>query len=947
VRSSPGPRGVLLAIGVTALFCIPAAAAAWFTTRLHATAVSRFDVDLRWTPGGASEVAVAVERRVSGSSFQPVVVLPGGETTWHDTGLAPATRYDYRVRSIDASGPLTWSNIASANTFINHLPVVTTSLTGVDELRDTTTQRVTIRVDDLDGDDVTLRLADPPPGFVMEPMEHVPAGTTRVARWWLPAIDGGLRWLHFKAFDSAEPNRVVDHRERVMVSGWYGGSLFSRQQSASGDVDGDGKTDLVVVAPYATIGGVAGAGAVYVWSDVAHGGGSLTATLAVPGAATNDYLSSSQLVLTDVTGDGVQDVVVSSAFVDLGTAQDAGAIHLFAGGSGLAGSVSPTATLTRPGALSFDKLGSSLIRFVDLDADGVDDLVVPVPDADLPLRDAGLILYWRGGATLVGAPPPDATLSLAAPVKSGNFGRLRCADVTGDRIPDVVENGPSSVSLFVGGPGFSGARTPDAQLQDPTGIAASLVDLADLDGDGTLDVLASSARASVNGAANAGVLLIWKGDASLTGVPAPTAEITAANPQADEYFPGTVLLTDVTGDGQRDVVGCTSLTDVNGIADVGAVHVVASSGGFSGTISATATFVPSSGSAGDLIGSENFFHVHDVTGDGIDDVIAGSPVLDRPGAVDAGGGYVWAGSTTLSGTVTESSHLFVDHPVAGDRLTDLLNNGPGVQFGDVSGDGIDDIVMFSSDRTDLGHFGAGAVLVWKGGASKTGAPKPLAKLRVKKPQDSDHQGSALGGAMLFDWNGDGVLDVLAGSPDMGSVKWQGSIQLWFGGAQVTGIVDPNATLEAKSATQSDNLGAGSGWLIETVDVDADGRVDVVAVATHADDGSKVDVGKAYYWRSDPNSGPGILAPTAVFGRANVAAWDSLGFVGQYGQPLRLIDADDDGKLDLFLGGRWLDVGGVADAGAVEYWSGTNLVGVPVPFELSVPTAQPGDSLGGY
>lgn len=951
MRKASGSRGAVMTLAAAALLAAIAAAAPPSTTQLAAKAVSRFAIDLRWTKGGAGEVSVEVERRTLGSAFQNIATLPAGSTAYEDSGLAPSTKYAYRVRSIDASGPLPYSNTAAATTFANHSPVVLTSLTGLDEINYLTEPRFTIRVYDQDGDDVTVRLADPPPGFVFEPMENVPSGTTRVARWTKFTIDGGLRWLHFRAFDSVEPARVVEHRDRVMVNATALPSVTAHQQFASGDVDGDGKTDLVVTGRAADVGGVADAGAVYVWSDVAHGNGAPTATLTVPGAVAQDYLGSSQLVLTDVTGDGVQDVVVGSMFDDVGAATDAGALYVFAGGPGLTGSVAPTATLVRPGAVAFDHMSASWVRFADLDADGIDDLVVPIPDADLPgARDAGQILVWRGGATLTGTPLPVATLGLAAPARRDAFGgTIRCADVTGDRIPDLLAQGPKSVWLWKGGGALSGAPAADAELADAAGPTLGLVQLWDVDRDGTLDVLAADgSRTAPNGATNAGVLLVWKGSAGLSGVPAPTAEIFAATPQTNEFFPGRIRLADVTGDGDPDLVGNTFVTDVNGIVDVGAVHVVASAGGFHGTISANALLIPSSGATGDQTGLDGFFDVHDVTGDGIGDVIAGGPLVDAGVKVDVGGGYVWAGSKTLAGTITESARLFANPPRAGDQLSSLVNNGHGMQVGDVSGDGVDDVLIFSADKNVVGQTSAGDVLVFRGGGALSGTPAPLAELRVQFPASYDELGSAAGGATLFDWNGDGVLDVLAASAKMGTVKDQGSIQVWLGGPALVAKSYPSATLEAAGASIDDQLGDnyGPGLLIEVADFDADGLTDIVGVSQKSDVGGVVDAGTAYVWRFDDTRLQGNADPNAVLGRTSPAASDSLGWVGNVGQSLELVDADEDGKLDLFLGGQSISVLGVVDAGAVEFWSGAALDGTPASLELAVPGAQPGDQLGG-
>ena len=86
-------------------------------TRLKATAVSPFRIDLSWRDNSDEEEGFGVQRRVEGSSDWAAIGTAGANVaTYSDTGLEPTTSYRYRVhayRNIVASA---FSNEAAATT---------------------------------------------------------------------------------------------------------------------------------------------------------------------------------------------------------------------------------------------------------------------------------------------------------------------------------------------------------------------------------------------------------------------------------------------------------------------------------------------------------------------------------------------------------------------------------------------------------------------------------------------------------------------------------------------------------------------------------------------------------------------------------------------------------------------------------------------------------------
>lgn len=83
---------------------------------LGATAASATQINLSWTDNATDETGFELERSTDAVAFTKIADLGPNVTTYQHTGLAPATRYWYRVLAKNSAGKSGYSNIANATT---------------------------------------------------------------------------------------------------------------------------------------------------------------------------------------------------------------------------------------------------------------------------------------------------------------------------------------------------------------------------------------------------------------------------------------------------------------------------------------------------------------------------------------------------------------------------------------------------------------------------------------------------------------------------------------------------------------------------------------------------------------------------------------------------------------------------------------------------------------
>jgi hypothetical protein len=692
------------------------------------------------------------------------------------------------------------------------------------------------------------------------------------------------------------------------------GDIDDGQGLLLGDVTGDGTLDIVAGASSADL-AVQDAGAIYVWRGGSMlASGDPTFTLSVSSASMSDQLGrvvgGQGILLGDLTGDGVHDIIAGASFADVAVA-DAGAIHVWGGGAMLA-TGDPTFTLSVSGASASDQLGSigsgQGILLAEVTGDASTDLIAGATLANGAAGDQGAVYVWSGAALASG--DPDFTLMAAGAFLADRLGSIN-----------------SGQGILIG----------------------------DVAGDAALDIIAAAGLADAGpGALNTGEIYVWQGGAMLASGDA-SFTLSVAGATTNDLLCALggagagqgLSLADVSGDMRLDIVAGASNADIGGTSDAGAIYVW--NGGATLSANPNSTLTVTGAASGDGLGnplSGQGILLRDVTGDGDIDVVANAASADLGGTANVGAIYVWEGGAALtSGAPTHT--LSVTGSVTNTRLGFIGGDqAQGVLIEDVVGDASPDIIAGTSSGTIGGTGGVGAIYVWAGGTGFSGGD-PDETLSVAGAVANDALGfvaSGLGqGILTGDISGDGRRDIVAMAfqADVGGVVDAGALYAWMGSA-TTMATNPDFTWTAASPSVGDSIGdifTGHGFLL--ADVTGDGTLDVVAGATQADLGAAVDAGAIYVGEGGSTLGPNQVMPLSVPGAVMA---DELGDIGS-GQGILCADVTGDGVLDLVAGASEADVGGTTDAGAIYVWRGAGALAANPIATLAVPGATTGDRLG--
>jgi hypothetical protein len=573
------------------------------------------------------------------------------------------------------------------------------------------------------------------------------------------------------------------------------------QLAVVGDVDGDGWADAAIGCRKCASSGQFTEGWIYVFLGAEGGLEAAPAWILQsdnPGA-----LLGSTVAGADINGDGFADILGGAPEYDGASTTEGGAVLVWLGGPG--GLVSTTPDIVLEPGQDTAEFGYALASAGDVDGDGDSEIMIGSP------------FYGAGGAVFVYFGDPDWTSIEAStpwlwqPGQSSATGGSAVAglgDVNGDGYGDVAIGAGTydgwgtdtgRIWIFHGnGGGLATAHSWSADGENGgSNFGDALAGPGDLDGDGYSDVVVGAYDQG-----DSGKIYAWYGG---------SGGITTSGGWSDDLGSGfwgswfgeeLSAAGDVNGDGYADfLVGAFDYESTGGQSAEGAAFLYY--GGPSG---------PGSTWDWHIEGNESQTRTGegttggDVDGDGISDVLIGSPFRDTTAGNNAGRAELWLGRATHPSL--PSTGIWSPLGAADSQFGTSVSTA-----GDIDGDGYDDVLVGAPAYAN-GETDEGAVHLHLGGPD---GPSLAASWTDQGDQDGALLGTSVAG--IGDVDGDGFEDFAAGAPGAwNTVTGEGKIVVYSGDAS-------GLPTEAWSY-YSTQAGAGAGHVVAGIgDVNGDGYAD--------------------------------------------------------------------------------------------------------------------------
>jgi|GEM_PF-2062614 len=618
-----------------------------------------------------------------------------------------------------------------------------------------------------------------------------------------------------------------------VTSGDDGG--FTINGMTLGDFDGDSVTDAIVSSGTK----------LFFWSGQDDGTFSVET---VTSAATSTLNSIIDLRTGDLDDDGSQDVTIS------GMGKSGPAVERFFG-NGSGGFSSQSSQLVGSGSTVTNGL-----TVADVTGDGAPEIILGTADAG-----TGTIttLINNGSGAFSSSTSNSFTATSITGLDVGSVGLSANADLVA-----AATTTTGQVGILFAGDG-SGTFTTSFSEANSSEVSGN-IQLQDLNNDGALDIVQGgrlsgkstnglirtymndgtggfgSSTSYQSGSSNAGLALasadldsdgagdvLYAGSDGSTGYYTRMGDSNTTNSQA-----ATSILVDLDQDGQMDIV--------SGLNNASYTPLAAQLGNSDGTFDAAITSTLSeSGSVTQLVSK-------DFNNDGSPDIGFASSGTAATSNGDVVGYAAGVGDGTFTGVTT----------VAG--TSDIY----ALQVGDVTGDGVDDLITAGSDS------GTGEVRIYSGDG--------IGGFNLASPTTISGSGKSISAISLFDIEGDGDTDLIATEVDN-----------FMNGSVRTYLNQGSGTFTSSTSTATNTTVTFADTKMARADLNNDGEVDVVVTST----GSGSPAGNASVLFGN---GDGTFTLSQTYAQE-----------AQTTTQVQLTDLNRDGQLDLLTSGTNASAAGEA------------------------------------
>lgn len=489
--------------------------------------------------------------------------------------------------------------------------------------------------------------------------------------------------------------------------------------------------------------------------------------VAFDGVFPGGYLGYSVSSAGDINGDGIDDLIIGA------TGEEGGEVAGTGGAFVVFGSLNPfpndfdlnsldgTNGFELFGSQAEDLAGRSVSAVGDVNGDGIDDLAIGAPGAASQggANDAGALYILFGDTG-----PVDPSIALAGLTPAEGI---------------IIDGGAAN-----------------------DGLGFKVVGGQDFNGDGVADIAVSAYQASLAG----DVFVVFGDDAGLTG-PADTTGLNGANGfrltglGPSELLGSSISMADLDGDGLSDlVIGAEGAQGGNG-----SVFVVKGTTTTAATVDVT-TLNGADGFRIDGLGGGDALGLAvstagDFNGDGIEDIVIGSPFADIGGQLDTGSVYVifgeangFAEATFDLNTLDGANGFQIDGRAFSDNFGYSVSS-----VGDMNGDGFDDLLVGAPNADPQGMITGEAYLIF-GSDEGFAAQQDVSALTtdqlalITSFNILDAGGFATGGG--FDLNGDGLDDAVVGAPNADAMDEGGAIVVFGALTPTDPIIEGDLLIEA-------------------------------------------------------------------------------------------------------------------------------------------------------